>query len=174
MGVGVVLVGHMRMHVPLRFVAVQVTVGTDRHHRVRVRVVPVVVRVRMLVFLSVVGVLVRVPLGQVKQDAGDHQHRGDEHPAAGGPFAQREGQACADEGREGEHGTGARRAEGTLGQQVEAQAESVSGGPDREQCGRRPETREGLAKRPRKDGRGDGGVRVARRRPPGFGVVGIR
>lgn len=96
-------VGLACAQLPLRFVTVHVTVRADRHHGVRVRVLvrvmAIVVAVCVLVFLRVMDMFVRVTLGQVQNDAGDHQDRGNEHPQAACAFAQHEGQARADEGR---------------------------------------------------------------------------
>ena len=48
--VPVVLIGHMRMRMPQRQMAVAMIVGAKRHRDVVMRVMPVVMRVRMLMF----------------------------------------------------------------------------------------------------------------------------
>ena len=130
---------------PQRRVPVPVAVRALGHRLVPVVVMPIVVPVRVFVLQRLVRVLVAVRLGQVQHHAGQHQRAAQRHPAAGRAVAQRQRQRRADEGREGEDRTGARRAEGTLRQQVEAQAQAVAGGADGEQAQRRRRRRQRLA-----------------------------
>ena len=72
MSVCVVIVRHVWVGMPLRIVAMQVTVQPDRHHAVGVGVMPIVVAVCMLVFLDTMRMFVGMAFCKVQQDAGDH------------------------------------------------------------------------------------------------------
>lgn len=103
--VPVVRIRYVRVHMAQRFVHMPMAVRPRRHHFVTVTVVPVVVAVRMLMRHRLVFVFMTVRLRQMQHHAEDHEHAA-------------RGQAGADEGREGEDGTRARRAERPLRQQV--------------------------------------------------------
>jgi len=108
MPVAVVRVGHMRVDMMQRLVAMAVTVRTLWHRLMFVVVMPIVMPMRMFVLQRLVLMFVAVRLGQVQQHTGEHQHAARGHPAAGRAVAQHQGQRRADEGREGEHRAGAR------------------------------------------------------------------
>jgi hypothetical protein len=76
------------------------------------------------------------------------------HPGAARPVAEHEGQSSTDKRCEGEHRTCTRRPERTLSEQVEAQAQPITGGTDHEQSRGLPEARQGLAEDPGQGGRG--------------------
>ena len=122
----------------------RMAVRAVRHVGVRVLVVAVVVPMRMLVVERVVDVLVRVALRKVQNDAGEHERAAGDEEHVARAIAEGEGQRGADERREREHRTGARRAERALGEQVEAQADAVAGGADREQPEHRRRARQRL------------------------------
>jgi len=122
------LVGHVRVRMPHRLVAVQVAVRSSGHRIVTVGVVPVVVAVGMLVLEPFVLVLVSMALRQVQDDARGHQHGGDQHPGTAAALAERHSQQRTDEGGECKHRASARRTERPLGQQVQAQAQTIPGG----------------------------------------------
>ena len=71
--VRVVGVGYVRVRVPRRLVMVLVAMRAYGHRVVRVRMMPVVVRVGVLVFEFIVIVLMSVRLHQVKCDTRKHQ-----------------------------------------------------------------------------------------------------
>ena len=102
---------------------------------------PVVVPVRMLVLQRIVPVLVAMRFGQMQHDAGQHQNAAGGHRPRGRTVAQCQRQRSTDEGCEGKDRAGARGAEGTLREQIKAQAQPVADRADREQrehrCGRR-------------------------------------
>ena len=99
----------------------------------RMRMVAVVVAVGVLVFRLVMHVFVRMAFCQMKHDARGHQHRTGEHPGTAAAFTERKREERTDEWSEREHRAGARRAEGTLGQQVEAKTEAIAGCADCQQ-----------------------------------------
>ena len=145
MPVSVMVVRHVGVHMPRRLVAVQVAVLTDRQRFMGVGVMPVAMAMGVFMFRLVVLVFVPVALGEVEHDARSHEHRAGQHPGTAATFTEQESKQGADKGREREHRAGARRAEGALRQQVEAQAEPVAGRSDHQQGQGRPQRRQGFA-----------------------------
>ena len=94
-------------------------------------------------------------IGEVKQDARRHQRCTGQHPDAAASFAKDERQRGADERRECEYRAGARRAEGALCEQVEAQAQAVAGGADGKKSQRLPDGWQGFAEHKRQQRRGE-------------------
>ena len=127
MPVPVMLVWNMRVRMPHRLVAVQVTVHSGEQRIVTMGVVPIIVAVSMLMFRRVVLMFVPMTFREVKDDARRHQQRAGLHPGAAAAFTEHEGEQRADERSEREHRAGACCAERSLGQQVETQAQSVAG-----------------------------------------------
>ena len=80
--VPVVFIRHVRMLVSQRFVLMPVAVQACGHRFVAVQVMCVVVAVGVLVIQRIVLMAMGVPLGQVQQDAGGHEHRAGQHPHA--------------------------------------------------------------------------------------------
>ena len=150
-----VRVGDVRMNMPHRLVPMQVAVLTDWQRVVGMGVVPVVMAVGMFMLRFVVLMFMPVTFRQMKHDARGHQHRTDQHPGTAAAFAQQEREQGADEGCEREHRPGARGTERTLGQQVEAKAQSVAGRAHREQGQRGQKDRHGFPKDNGHQGRGD-------------------
>lgn len=110
-----------------------------------VGVVSLTMVVCMLVRFVFLHVRTAVAFSQMQNDARSHQHCTGQHPRAAASLAQQERKHRADERREGEHRTGARRAESTLRQQVATRAEAVAGGAHRQQGERWPQSRQALA-----------------------------
>ena len=81
--VSVVHIGHMRMNMVQRLVAMAVAVRTFGHRLVPVIVVPIVVPMRVFVLHGFVSMLVAVRLRQVQHDPDQHQYAAQRHPAAG-------------------------------------------------------------------------------------------
>jgi hypothetical protein len=80
--VGVVGIGHVRMHVPSRLVPMKVAVRPRGHRVVHVVVVSVVVRVGVLVLELHMLVFVAVRLEQMQNNARQHQRATNDHPGA--------------------------------------------------------------------------------------------
>lgn len=123
-----VRIRHMWVCMHHRLMYVGVAVRADRHWIVRVVMVTVVVPMGMLMFKSLVRMLVSVGLRQVQHHPQHHQQATHGHDPGAATVPQSNGNCGADKGGEGEHRTRARRAEGTLGQQVKAQAQAVARG----------------------------------------------
>ena len=68
-----VRIGHMRMRMPPRLVAMAMAVRAGRHRIMHMVVVAIVMQVRMFVLHHVVPMLVAVRLRQVQHHAGQHQ-----------------------------------------------------------------------------------------------------
>jgi|WetSurMetagenome_2_1015567.scaffolds.fasta_scaffold65659_2 hypothetical protein len=64
-----VLIGHVRVRMPLRLMAMRVIVWADGRHGVRAGVMAVLMAVGVLVFLRIVRMFVRMPLGQQSDQA---------------------------------------------------------------------------------------------------------
>ena len=137
MPVRMVFVRHMAVRMPDRFMPVQVTVHADHLGDVDVAMVPVVMAVSMFMLDRVVHVLVPMRLGQMQHDACDHEPCTGQHPDAAAALAQRERQCGTEKRGEREDRRGARGTERALREQIEAQAQSVPGGPDQQQAQRR-------------------------------------
>ena len=129
----VVRIGHMRVPVGHRLMPVRVAVRSRRNPVMRVIVVSVVVRVRMFVLRRMVMVFVPMRLHQMQQHAAQHQNTSRSHAPAQRPVTQGDGKQGTDERGECKHRARASRAERPLCQQVQAQAQTVACGADRQQ-----------------------------------------
>ena len=107
-----------------------VAVGSDRHRVVQVIMMLVIVAMSMLVFHGVMLMIVRVHLGQVDEDAQEHQEGARQHPETSDTLAQHNGEERTDKGCKGEHGAGAGRTKRTLRQQVKTQTQTIAGATD--------------------------------------------
>src|SRR5260221_4254931 len=152
----VMFVRHMRVCMPRWLMPMPMAVRRRRHGSVVMRMVPVVVAVCMFVFEGLVFMLVCMALCQMDHDADRHQRRAGGHPCPGAALAEQECKQGADKGRECKDRRGARRAEGTLGEQVEAQAQSVPCGAHGHQAQGRPDVRSGLSEQECERARRDG------------------
>ena len=83
MGVQMVRIGHMRMGMLHRRVAVPMTVRASRHRLVRVQVMPVIMPMGVFMRDGLVGVAVFVRFGQVQQHAHCHQRAAPRHDPGG-------------------------------------------------------------------------------------------
>ena len=107
----------------------------------------------MFVLDRLVAMFVAVRFTQVQHDAGEHQRTADGHRRTRDAIAEHHRQRSADEGSEGEDGAGARGPEGTLRQQVQAQAQAIAGRAHQEQAQRLPRRRQRLARSQRQQQR---------------------
>jgi len=130
-----VVVRHVRVRVPHRLVPMHVAVS-GHGRRMIVRVMQVVMAVGMLVLDRFMQMLVRMPLGQVKQDACQHQPGACHQPEAAVAFAEKKGDHRPDEGREGEYRACAGGTERPLRKQVEAKTQPVTGRSDGQEAQR--------------------------------------
>ena len=107
----VMRIGHVRMNMGHRSVPVGMAVGADRHRIMKMRVVPIVVRMGVLVFKRNMLVFVGMPLRQMQQHAGQHQRGTRAKPEGNAARVQRQSNAGSDKGREREHRAGTRSTE---------------------------------------------------------------
>ncbi len=124
---GVVRIWDMRMHVAYRAVATPVAMRAGRHWNMKVVVVHVVVAVRVFVLRRVVLMLVPVRLHQMQHHACKHEHAACRHGPAKRLVPQTHGQCRSDEWSEGKYRTSACGTEGSLCQEIETQAQAVTG-----------------------------------------------
>ena len=92
-------------------VLMRVTVSTLRHRVMNVKMVAVVVGMGVFMRQRFIVMQMAMCLGQMQQDARQHDAAADRHAPAQRAIAQRNCQQPADEGREGEHRSRACRAE---------------------------------------------------------------
>lgn len=98
----------------------------------RVRMVPIIVPVGVLVRHRLMRVLMPVVFYQMQKHPGQHQHAAQQHQPSRRALPEPEGHGGANERREGEHRPGSCGTKGPLCQKVEAQAQPIAGGAHRE------------------------------------------
>lgn len=116
----------MGMDVRHRLVPVRMRMFAGGNDVVDMVVVGVAVRVRMIVLNGSMGVFVLVPLGQMEPHARHEEDACAERRRAGSALAERPGERGPDERGGRKDGPGPRRADRTLGAEVEREARAVA------------------------------------------------
>lgn len=129
----VVSVRRMRVLVRSGIMTMKVAVLAHDKRHVHVIVMLIVVAMTMLVLERPVSVPVPVRFREVEEDGNCEESACSERPQVAAPIAHDPCRACSDEGSDREDRAGAGRADSTLSQQIELQAESVARGAAREQ-----------------------------------------
>jgi len=137
----------MRMHVRSRIVPVRMAVLTIERRIMKVVVMSVVVAMGVLVLHGIMRVLVAVLFGQVQVHAKPEEQRCRQHGQEGRAIAHRPRHTRTRKWSDRENGTSPARSDLPLGQEVEAQAQPVTGGAAREQRGSWSHLGESLSQR---------------------------
>jgi hypothetical protein len=137
-------VRRMRMAVRPLFMTMKVVVLTGEGRMVNMIVVAIVMTVSVIVLDHMVGVQMKVLLGQMQIHADAKEDRCTERRPIGRPAAHRPGGAGASEGSNGKDRSGSTCAHRSLCEKVQAKAKTVADGSAEKEGGGRRRRRESL------------------------------
>jgi len=129
MSVLVVDIRRVGMGVGDWFVGVHMAMAPCGHHVMRVRMVPIVVAVRMLMLHRLMRMFMPVAFCQMQQHPRQHQKTTEQHQPPRRPFTEAERYSRTYERCKGEHGASPRRTKSPLRQKVEPKTQAIPRGP---------------------------------------------